>query len=306
MTLSKGKSQKQAIIFALISVLIWSTVASAFKLALRGMNPWQLIFIATLVSLFVYLLIILFTGKLRLLLSISKKDIARSSILGLLNPFGYYLVLFKAYELNPAQVTQTLNMIWPVSLALLSAPLLGQKISIKNIYAVLISFVGVAFVASQGSIEGFSKTNSLGAGLALSSSIIWAFYWIFSVKNNQDKLIMMFWNFMFGLVYLLLFGIIDFEQNIDFQIDNSFWAAIYVGIFELGLTYLVWMKALEKSENNAVTSNFIFLTPFISLIFIYFILNETIYGTTFVGLCLILIGIFVQQIRKKSDAIKIK
>lgn len=304
--MSKGKSQKQAIIFSLISVLIWSTVASAFKLALRGMNPWQLIFIATLVSLVVYLLIMVLTGKIKQLFSISKKDIVRSSILGFLNPFGYYLVLFKAYELNPAQVTQTLNMIWPVSLALLSAPLLGQKITVKNIYAVLISFVGVAFVASQGSIEGFSKTNSLGAGLALSSSIIWAFYWIFSVKNNQDKLIMMFWNFMFGLVYLLLFGIIDFEQNIDFQIDNSFWAAIYVGIFELGLTYLVWMKALEKSENNAVTSNFIFLTPFISLIFIHYILNETIYGTTFVGLCLILLGIFIQQIRKKSDAVKNK
>ena len=304
--MNKGKSQKQAIVFALISVFIWSTVASAFKLALRGMNPWQLIFVATWVSLFVYLLILLITGKLKQLVSISKKDIGRSAILGLLNPFGYYLILFKAYELNPAQVTQTLNMIWPVTLALLSAPLLGQKITIKNVYAVLLSFVGLVFVASQGSIDGFSKTDSLGAGLALFSSIIWAFYWVYSVKNTRDKLIMMFWNFVFGVVYLLLFGLIDFNRNIDFQLDRSFWAAIYVGIFELGITYLVWMKALEKSENNAATGNFIFLAPFLSLIFIYFILNERIYGTTFVGLCLILAGILIQQIKRKDDTLRNK
>ncbi len=297
------KSQKQAIALALVSVFFWSTVATAFKLALRGLNPWQLIFIATIVSLLVFVVVMLIRGNLNLLFKVSVKDLSRSAILGLLNPFGYYLVLFKAYELNPAQVTQTLNMIWPVSLALLSAPFLGQYITVKNIYAVLISFIGVVFIASQGSIEGFAKTDALGAGLALFSSIIWAFYWIFNVKNPLDKLIMMFWNFMFGAIYLVLFGLIEFQQNIQIQFDYTFWSAIYVGVFELGLTYLIWMKALEKSENNAVTGNFIFLAPFLSLIFIYFILEEEIYFTTLIGLCFILSGIFIQQLKKKKDAV---
>ncbi len=304
MTLSKGKSQKQAVLLALAAVLFWSTAASAFKLAFRGLNPWQLIFIASIVSLLFFLLVMVFRGKLNLLFDISKKDILQSALLGLLTPFAYYLVLLKAYELNPAQVTQALNMVWPISLALLSVPLLKQKITVRNIYAVLISFVGVVFIASQGGIEGFSKTNPTGAVLALMSSVIWALYWILSVRSKKDKLIVMFWNFVFGTIYLLLFGFAEFKQNFSFNIDNSFGAAIYVGIFELGITYLIWMKALEKSENNAATGNFIFLTPFLSLIFIYFILNETIYGTTFVGLCLILTGIFIQQIRRKHDTIR--
>lgn len=296
---TSGKSQKHAIGLALVAVLIWSTVASAFKIGLLGLNPWQLIFISSLFSLLVFFIMMLASGKLKQVIQVSRKDLLSSALLGLLNPFGYYLVLFKAYQLNPAQITQSLNMIWPVTLALLSVPLLGQKITIKNIYAVLISFVGVVFIASQGSVEGFTKTNSLGAGLALGSSVIWALYWVLSVKSKQDKLIVLFWNFVFGTTYLLLFGLIDFTSNVSFHIDQSFWAAIYVGIFELGITYRIWMKALEKSENNAVTSNFIFLTPFISLIFIYYILKEEIYFSTFVGLCFILSGIFIQQIRKK-------
>ncbi|MGQ8336025.1 DMT family transporter [Sunxiuqinia sp. A32] len=295
------KNQKTAILLALASVLLWSTVASAFKMALRGLNPWQLIFIASLVTLGIFTGLMLVQGKLNQLFTVSKKDLVQYALLGLLNPFAYYLVLFKAYELNPAQVAQALNMVWPISLALLSVPLLGQKITKRNIYAVLISFIGVVFIASQGSIEGFTKTNPLGAFLALVSSIIWALYWILSVKSHREKIIVLFWNFVFGTLYLLVFGFFNYQDNFDFQFDVSFWTAVYVGVFELGITYLVWMKALEKSENNAVTGNFIFLTPFLSLIFIYLILKEQIYWTTFAGLSLILLGIFIQQLKKRDE-----
>ena len=177
----------------------------------------------------------------------------------------------------------------------------GKHITVKNIYAVLISFIGVAFIASQGSIEGFAKTDALGAGLALFSSIIWAFYWIFNVKNPLDKLIMMFWNFMFGAIYLVLFGLIEFQQNIQIQFDYTFWSAIYVGVFELGLTYLIWMKALERSENNAVTGNFIFLAPFLSLIFYLFLYSKRkIYFTTLIGFMFYPLRNFYSTIKKEK------
>jgi len=294
------KNQKSAVLWALLAVLLWSTVASAFKFALQELSPFQLIFIASVVSLFFFLLIIFFQGKFSLLMPNSRKEMALSAGQGLLNPFLYYLVLFKAYDLNPAQVTQALNMIWPITLALLSAPLLGQKIGWRNLWGILLSFAGVVFIASQGSVDGFYKTSLTGALLALGSSIVWSLYWIFSVKDKREKLVVLFWNFLFGIIYLLIFGMIDPEASFRFQLNTRFFVAVYVGFMELGITYLVWMKALEKSENNAVTGNFIFLTPFLSLIFINLILKESIYLTTFIGLTFILLGIFVQQIKKAT------
>jgi drug/metabolite transporter (DMT)-like permease len=55
------------------------------------------------------------------------------------------------------------------------------------------------------------------------------------------------------------------------------------------------MKAMQLSENNAKTGNLIFLSPFLSLVFIHFILGEKIFFTTFIGLAFIISGIWFQQ-----------
>lgn len=302
------KNQKTAIGLALVAVLLWSTVATAFKLALAELSPFQLIFVASIISWLFFVLATLVSGKGRELTRVNSKQVFYSAVQGFMNPFFYYLILFKAYSLNPAQVTQALNMVWPVTLALLSVPFLGQQLSWKNLVAISCSFIGVVFISSQGGLSGFARTNTLGALLALASSVIWSLYWIFSTRDQRDRLVVLSWNFSFGLLFLVAYSF--FEPG-AFQIQLSgqaFWSAIYVGLFELGITYLIWIYALHKSENNAVTGNFIFLFPFISLIFIHFILHEKIYLTTFVGLSFILLGILIQQLKlnRKRNKLKLK
>jgi len=103
----------------------------------------------------------------------------------------------------------------------------------------------------------------------------------------------LFWNFFFGIIYLLITAILF----TDFTLPKleALPAAVYIGLFELGITYILWMKAMQLSENNAKTGNLTFLSPFLSLIFIHFILGETIYLTTFIGLAFIISGIWFQQ-----------
>ncbi len=62
---------------------------------------------------------------------------------------------------------------------------------------------------------------------------------------------------------------------------TGFYAAVYVGIFEVGITYVLWMKAMQLSTSNAKIGNLVFMAPFLSLVFIHFILKETIFITTF-------------------------
>ena len=298
------KNQKTAILLALLAVLLWSTVATAFKLALVQLSPFQLIFVASGVSLVFFLLAIFVRGKWREFRTVTVSQLVQSAIQGFMNPFCYYLILFEAYSLNSAQVTQALNMVWPVSLALLSVPLLGQKLNWKNIVAIFCSFAGVVFISSQGGWDGFSRTSIFGALLALGSSIIWSLYWIFSVCDKRNRLVVLCWNFAFGLLFLLGYSFFE-PEAFEFPFSGkAFLSAIYVGLFELGITYVIWIHALHKSENNAVVGNFIFLFPFISLVFIHFVLHETIYATTFIGLSFILLGILIQQVRLRRSKIR--
>jgi drug/metabolite transporter (DMT)-like permease len=287
------KQQSKAYFYALIAVLLWSTVATAFKLGLQTLSPLYLILVASAVSLVAFFVVILFQGKVGELFKVSLSGLGKSALLGALNPFAYYLILFQAYSLLPAQVAQPLNMVWPIVLALLSAPLLKQKITARNLVAILISFIGVIFISSQGSLSGMANTNLTGALLALGSSLIWALFWILSVLDKRDSLFKLFWNFVFGFIYLLIAAFIF----TDFSLPDpkGLPAAIYIGLFELGITFMLWMKAMQLSENNAKTGNLTFLSPFLSLIFIHFILGETIYATTFIGLVFIISGIWVQQ-----------
>ena len=73
--------------------------------------------------------------------------------------------------------------------------------------------------------------------------------------------------------------------------------AAYIGVFEMGLTYYLWLSALKNTENTARVANLIFLSPFLSLVLIHHLVGEEILGSTLVGLVLIVTGLSVQRRR---------
>ena len=291
------KNQQKAYIFALLAVLLWSTVSTAFKIALRELDFVQLLFIATLVATMITLIVIIVTGKIKLIFETTTKQLSKSALIAFLNPFGYYMVLLKAYSLLPAQIAQPLNYTWPIVLVLLSAPFLKQKITKKSIVALLVSFTGVLIIATQGNLSSFQIDKSFGIILAASSSVIWAVFWLLNVKDKRDEVVKLFLNFSIALLYELIaiFVISDF----NFEINLSFFSAIYVGFFEIGITFIVWLKAMNLTKKNDKISNLIFLSPALALFFIHFVLKEQIFYTTYIGLFFILLGILVLNFKNK-------
>ena len=79
-------------------------------------------------------------------------------------------------------------------------------------------------------------------------------------------------------------------------------AAGYVGLFEMGITFVLWSLALRTSERVARVSNLIFLAPFLSLFFIQSILGEAIHPATLVGLLMIVPGALIQQLQREKAA----
>ena len=285
-----------AYFYAICAVLIWSTVASAFKLSLQYLDFLQLLLISAFVSTIILMVILITQNKMKKLMKYSLKDYLHSALLGFLNPFLYYILLFKAYSLLPAQEAQPLNYTWPIMLVLLSIPLLKQKVNLKSIIAIIISFFGVLIISTQGDILGFGFTNLYGAFLALSTAVIWAFFWIFNTKDKRDEITKLFLNFAFGLLYIFITTLS--YSTIVIPDLNGLLGASYIGFFEMGITFVIWSKALQLSVTTAKVSKFIYLVPFLSLVIVFFVLGEKILISTIVGLAFIVIGIILEQLKK--------
>jgi len=250
--------------------------------------------IAANTSAIILLVVLVISKKTNLLLKTGKKELLHSAILGFINPFAYYLILLKAYKLLPAQIAQPLNMIWPIILVFLSVLILGQKIERKSFIALFISFSGVFIISSQGNLFSPGHADIRGVLLALGSSVFWAFYFILNVKDQRDEAIKLFLNFLFGSIYLLIAIIVTDGWPSPSPGLKGTATAIYIGLFEMGITFLFWLKALQTAPSTDKISNLVYLAPFISLIFIHFILHEPVYYTTPAGLLLIVSGIWIQ------------
>lgn len=291
-------NQKKAYVLAGLTILFWSTSATAFKIGLNQTNYISLLFYSILTAVIVLFFILLWQRKLEHLKSYTIMDFLKSAFVGFLNPFLYYTVLFKAYTLLPAQIAQPLNFVWPITLVLLSVPILKQPITAKVLLAMLISFTGVFFISSQGDILNIDFSSPLGIILALGSSVVWALFWIFNMKDKRDEVVKLFLNFTFAFLFILIYAIIDKAPLI---INNiAVFSSIYIGIFEMGVTFVIWLLALQAAGRAEKVGTLIYLTPFCSLLFIHFVLKEEIYNTTLIGLLLIVTGIIIQNVKKKD------
>ena len=285
---------------ALLTVLLWSTSATAFKLSLQYLDVPQLLFYASIVSTLVLAAILGFQKKLKCIFSLKKRDYLYSFILGLLNPFIYYLMVFKAYDLLPAQIAQSVNYTWAIMLVLLSVPLLKHTFGKMDFTAMLICYTGAVIVSTHGDFSGFGTLSIPGILLAFGSTIIWALYWIFNVRLERDPVVGLFLSFLFSLPMTLLVCLC-FSNITEINL-RGFAGAVWVGCFEFGFTFVIWLTALKLSGNTGKIVNLIFLTPFVSLIFIRLFLNEAIYISTFVGLAFIVSGLLLQKYGSRQIA----
>lgn len=280
-------------IYAAAVVLFWGTVATAFKIALSEISYIKLVLIASFTATLVFGVNIIISGKIQAVSQIfaHPRRLLKYGLLGAMNPLLYYLVLFKAYSLLPAQVAQPLNYSWQILLVLLSVPLLGATVRRGQVLWLLVSFVGIILISTQGSIDGLRTGSTSGVLLALFSAFIWAFYWIFNSRQDDsvDTGVRLFLNFIFGTLYLIIYC--AFFDNFDIPSTRALLSAVYVGLFEMGITFLFWAKALSLATNKPSVIGLTYLSPVISIILIHFILGETIFTTTILGFALIIAGI---------------
>ena len=287
------KNQKSAYKFALISVLFWSTVATALKVTLRYLDPIKILLYSSLSSLIILSLIVWYQNKMSVALAHIKRNFFLVLLLGAINPFLYYLLLFEAYDILPAQEAQAINYTWALTFAYLGVVFLKQKLSKWDVLAGLICYFGVLIIATKGNPMSLEFSNVHGVMLALASTVVWSLYWIFNTKTEVDAVVGLFANFLISVVLIVCY--IMLTGGVAVPAWQGVLGSIHLGIFEMGVTFVLWLKAVKLTENISTISNLIFLSPFLSLIFIYLFVGEEIRVSTVVALFFIISGLLIQQ-----------
>lgn len=286
-------NERQALIAALAAVALWSTVATGFKLGLQILEPIQLLFLGAVFSSIVFVVAARREGWP------GKGWQFREAVLfGAINPLCYYLLLFEAYDRLPAQLAQPLNYTWAITLALLAVPVLKQPLTRRALAGIIISYLGVLVLLSQGNFESLPDVDVLGVTLALASTFLWAGYWLFNARSTTPPAAFMASSFclatpLLGLLCFLGPGLPPINLS---TIGFGAW----VGLIEMGITFLLWQRALRLTANAARLGQLIFLSPFISLLLIGAFLPEQVMLSSWLGLLVIVLGLMVTG-RPKLD-----
>lgn len=284
-------NQTKASICASLTVLSWSTVSSAFKIALERLSPMQLISLSMGVAALFLFGTLLFRQEFSHLLSLTKKEKIHSLMLGVLL-YLYYAALFLGYERLPAQIAQSINYTWAILLTILSWVVLKQKASMREFFCLLFAYTGVLLI-SFGAKKHFGSLDPFGLFCIILSTLLYAIYWILNAKSTIHEIPSLLLSFL--CAHLLSLTTVFLQGETLFLPLPSLLGGIYVGLFELAIPFFLWATALRMSTSVARIAYLPFLVPFLALFWISFLLHEPVATTTILGLAIIVLASFLQK-----------
>lgn len=265
-------------------------MSTASKLLLDSMDSYKLLCISTLLAGAIMLIVNICFKKWSIIKSYTFKDYIKMALISLPGVFFYYAFYYAGTEILSASQAFIINYLWPVMSIIFACLILKEKMTVRKIIAVILSFLGVFTVAGNDLIS--LNTQSLkGVLLCFLAAVSYGLYTALNKKSNYDKqvsiTVSMFATGLLSLVIALFRG-----QNLIIQ-SAQIPGLLWNGFFTMAVANLLWSLALQKG-NTAKISNLAYVTPFLSLVWTFLILHEPIKPLSIIGLCIIIVGIFIQ------------
>ena len=288
---------KKEYICAIISVLLWSTTATISKLLLGSLDSMQILLVSSLFS-FIFLLIInCINGSIKEIKKYKSKDYLIIFSLGLIGIFLYDLFFYLGINAMQASQAFIINYLWPIMTVLFACIILKEKFTLRKIIAIIISFIGVIIVSSNGNIFNIDKSSIMGTFYCMLAAILYGLFSVLNKKQNYNKYtsMMLFYlgSFIISLIYILA------SKKTFVPELNQLLGMLWIGIFTSAIAYTSWALALAKGDTARI-SNIAYLTPFISLIWTGIVLKEKISLYSVLGLVIIVLGILIQMKNKNN------
>jgi drug/metabolite transporter (DMT)-like permease len=285
---------KKSYIYAAAAIAMWSTMATISKVLLGEMDSYKVLCVSTFFATVAMLIINLCSKKWNIMKGYCLKDYLKMAAIGLPGVFLYYAFYYAGAAKMPASQAFIVNYLWPIMSIVFACVVLKEKITLRKIIAVIMSFLGVFTVAGDDLIH-FNGETVTGMLCCFGAAVCYGLYTAINKKSTYDKqvsmTVAMFAAFLPSLVVMLIRG-----ENLwiqPMQLPGILWN----GVVTMALANLAWALALSAG-NTAKVSNLAYITPFLSLVWTFLILKEPIKPLSILGLCMIVAGIFIQL--KKS------
>ena len=287
---------KKTYLYAGISILLWSSLATVSKLLLGTMNSYQVLCVSALFAAVALLIVNIFTKRLHLLKAYKLKDYITIILIGLPGTFFYYIFLYAGTDKMLASQAFIINYLWPIMSVVFACILLKERFTARKAIAIGMSFLGVITVAG-GELTHFSLDTLWGMLFCIGAAVSYGSFTALNQKWHYDKQISMMISF---LASFLLSLVINIAMGTDMSLNLLQTVGLgWNGIFVMAIATVTWALALDSGK-TAKVSNLAYITPFLSLVWTFLFLKEPINPWSVVGLIIIVLGIFIQLKDKKS------
>ena len=197
---------------------------------------------------------------------VKKKDFFRLMLCGLFGVAINQLFFFEGLNLTTPINAAIIMTISPVLVIIISAIIIKEKITVRKIIGIFLGLIGACILILNSGDISFENDFFTGNILVLINATSYAVYLVLvkTLMKRYNPITVMFYVFIFGLIFVLPFGI-DEIQKIDLTTFNE---EIYlkIGFVVICTTFIVYMfnAFALKSLNPSVVSVYIYLQPLLA------------------------------------------
>ena len=314
MPLSRNRTEYLAIAALMVAMLIWSVSGIAIKHALAVLPPFTMIVLRFVPSVLLMLVIGLVRRdhSLFCLQRMEVKDLPLFLIAGFCQPFLYYLLETFTYDaLNSPTIAETLLSTSPLLSPLFAAVLLRERVTKYNIYGILISTAGVFALSLAGSTN-YAIGNYWGILLAFAavSAAVIDSVMMRKAPMKYSSLSFVFYTQLISLFFFLPIWFwregpsalmaLDWYQSATFgsELNTALLCVSYLTVFASVTAFILFCFALRKvgvTQANAFNN----IRPMFTALWMFLFFGEHLPAAKWVGMILIILGLFVCQKKEK-------
>tara|TARA_B100000401_G_scaffold311200_1_gene214543 strand:+ start:494 stop:1417 length:924 start_codon:yes stop_codon:yes gene_type:complete len=286
--------------FFLLVILsaIWGSAFFAIKVCLDSFSPTS---IASLRLIIASLFLIFFFYIQKKKIKFTKQIVFLLVIVGIIGNFVPFFLISWAEQYILSSTAGMLMAIGPIITLIMSHFLTkNDKFSFKKFISIFIGFIGVIFIFDINSNNLF--TYNLFELVAKILVVLAAFGYMFSniiayeKLNTLDSFTITTFATTFGAIFSIPFLLIDLSFNNFYTTFsyNSIYAILYLGIFPTAIAFQ-FRYYITKTSGPVFLSYVAYLIPAFAVIWGYILLSEKISINSFIGISLILLGVYLGQ-----------
>lgn len=279
-------------LYLVITCCIWGSVYIASKYALASIGPLMVLCLRYLVA-GVCLTVLLKLRKTRR--PIQKGDWKYILTVGGLGYFVSITFQLVGTKLLDASLASLINGMNPITISILAAIFLKEKIQKKHLVSICISIAGVYIILGVGGAA------ISGAGLLASvcSVLLWsaASVAIRKVSGGYDPVQIALYGLMVALVFTVPAAAVEAVNQPPVFTRSAVLACLYLGIVGTAVAHTLWNMGL-KLLDASVCSMFYPLQPLTSSILGVLLLHEVLTWNFVAGGVLICTGVVVSVMER--------